>query len=307
MDYDKVAGEVDGAILRVAYGNRKDREFETHYKNFSQRGVPLGVYHYLVEYVSAQDQINAFIEYITDVASLGNGWGEVLTKKFQMGTWTDVELENGAPALTANTVHSYINGLETITQREVGIYSSRYYWDAIMKTDRYKSRKFWVAHYGAAIPLLPITGGWDNWWMWQHTTNFILQGYNNFYNGQRVGVDGNHFWGNADDFNEWVGEIVIPPPPVPSEPLYQVEVTASALNVRSQPYVQPGNIIGGLYDGDIVDVYGESSGWLKIDYNGNVGWISGYYTRRVEEPPTKPEPTYQEKLDLLWSIHPELH
>jgi hypothetical protein len=147
---------------------------------------------------------------------------------------------------------------------------------------------------------MPVTGGWKSWWMWQYTTNYILQGYSRYYNGLRVGVDGNHFYGGIAEFNDWVGEDIIVPGPEPDKPLYQVEVMVGALNVRSHPYVADGNIVGVVLDGQILDVYGEQNGWLNITHGQLEGWCSGYYTRRIEQPeplPSEPEPmTLEERV-----------
>jgi len=282
MDYAKVAQEVDGVILRIAYGNRKDTELETHYAGFSRYGVPMGGYHYLVEWTNAQNQFQTFQKAIEG-------------KTFQLDFWPDVELEKGAIPLTRPTVEAYHAKLEDLIGKKQGFYSSRYYWDTIMKTDHYKDRKFWVANYGASIPAMPVTGSWKSWWMWQYTTNYILQGYSRYYNGLRVGVDGNHFYGGIAEFNDWVGEDIIVPGPEPDKPLYRVEVITTELNVRSTPiYLADGsNIVKSVFDGDILDVFAEERGWLQTPD----GWVSGFYTRLYEEEQSEPEPmTLEERV-----------
>ena len=57
IDYDKLAGAVDGVILRCAYGTRKDNAFETHYAEFTKRGIPMGVYLFLVGYKTSAEQV----------------------------------------------------------------------------------------------------------------------------------------------------------------------------------------------------------------------------------------------------------
>lgn len=283
VNYDLFSAEVDGVILRGAYGAWKDKMLDTHYKEFTKRGVPLGLYHYIVEYRPASEQAQVFI-------------GAAKDKSFKLGYWCDVELEKGATPLTRKTVDDYV-ALIDAGLAQMDFYSSRYYWDAIMKTDKYKTRKFWVAHYGAATPLMPATGGWDKWWLWQYSSSGKIP-------GATSSIDMNHFWGNADDFNEWVGEEIVVPPPLPNEPLYRVEVTANALNIRSGAGTNHG-IVGLLRNGDIVDVYQEYAGWLETEQ----GWISAYYTIRVgDEPPPPPiEPSIEEKVERLWEAHPELH
>ena len=55
-------------------------------------------------------------------------------------------------------------------------------------------------------------------------------------------------------------------------------VTASSLNVRKGAGTGYG-VIGCLKKGNVVSASGEANGWLKISYNGRVGWISKKYTR----------------------------
>ncbi|MCR2045595.1 SH3 domain-containing protein [Anaerosalibacter massiliensis] len=55
-----------------------------------------------------------------------------------------------------------------------------------------------------------------------------------------------------------------------------VKVTASTLNVRSQPTVNS-NILTQVFNGSTYKVLGESNGWYKIEANNKIGWISGQY------------------------------
>ena len=290
MNYEKVAQEVDGVVLRIAYGNRKDREIENHYAGFARYGVPMAGYHYLVEYVSAAEQFQTFQNAIRG-------------KVFQLDYWSDVELENGAMPLTRPTVENYHARLEDLTGKKQGFYSSRHYWDSIMQTDKFKDRPFWVANYGVQIPALPVTGGWRSWFMWQYTTNYLLQGYNKYYNGKKVGVDGNHFYAGVAEFNDWAGEDILVPSPEPEQPLYKVEVITEGLNVRSEPifYADNRNVIGGVKDGDILQVFAERNGWLEITFNNLHGWVSGFYTRLVEEEQPEPELTIEEKVNYTFT------
>ncbi len=54
-------------------------------------------------------------------------------------------------------------------------------------------------------------------------------------------------------------------------------VTASALNVRKGAGTNY-SVIGSLKQGNVVSASGETNGWLKISYNGQVGYISKKYT-----------------------------
>ncbi len=62
-----------------------------------------------------------------------------------------------------------------------------------------------------------------------------------------------------------------------------VEGTDSYLRVRSTPDSDDTtNIIGQLYDGDIVEKLNENSEWYKVRYNDRSGWISKGFSRNVD-------------------------
>lgn len=296
IDYDKFSKDIDGVILRGAYGVWADTMFDTHYREFRKRGIPVGIYHYIVEFRTAREQAKTLSDVISksiEVSDLGNGYGEV-TAGFELGIWNDVEIQANSERLTRSTVLAYHNRLEELIGFEVGVYTSRHMWDSIMGSDDLKTRKLWIAHYGAVSPLLPATGGWSKWWLWQKTSQGRVDGYPS-------DVDINDFWGLEADYNEWVGRDVAEPKPL--EPLYEIEVTANALNVRSSPvYFADGrNIVTTLENGDKREVYRVENGWLRV----GEGWISSNYVIKVED--EIKEPTDSDKLERLWDAHPELH
>ena len=77
INYDLLAEQVSGVILRACYGISKDTAFERHYSEFSQRGVPCGAYHYIIgsQNIKAQaDNFNSF----------------TAGKELKLGRWMDV-------------------------------------------------------------------------------------------------------------------------------------------------------------------------------------------------------------------------
>jgi uncharacterized protein YgiM (DUF1202 family) len=63
--------------------------------------------------------------------------------------------------------------------------------------------------------------------------------------------------------------------------LFRAKVTAAAgVNVRTGPGTGYARV-GGLYYGNIVNVYGTSNGWYKVLLQGYYRWIAGWYTVRV--------------------------
>lgn len=66
--------------------------------------------------------------------------------------------------------------------------------------------------------------------------------------------------------------------PVAVAQSYAVEVTANTLNVREAPM---GTRLSTLDAGDRMVVQGSRNGWLEIQWEGRLAWISGTYVRRV--------------------------
>jgi len=177
IDYDALSRQVDGVIIRAGYGTRKDTAFDTHYEEFKKRGVPVGCYHFMVEYKSVDEQLAVLKRTLDDsrkIIDLGNGYGMV-TEGFELGIWADVELESGATPLTRSTVIEYMTKAEAMFGVQLGIYTGAWCWNPIMGNDNpYSSRRLWVGSYSSS-PYLPI--GWDDWFIWQYTSSGRLDGY----------------------------------------------------------------------------------------------------------------------------------
>ncbi|MBL7558904.1 SH3 domain-containing protein [Olleya sp. YSTF-M6] len=82
-----------------------------------------------------------------------------------------------------------------------------------------------------------------------------------------------------DDFSELDASIS-------SDQLY---ITTEVLNVRSSPDSEADNVVFQLEKGNVCNIIekglyetlrGNSSNWYKIDYNGNEGWVFGYFTSK---------------------------
>jgi len=192
IDYDLLSANVDGVILRAAYGVRynPDTAFNEHYQEFTARGVPVGAYHFLVEYETVDDQLSLLKQTLDG-------------KDFPLGIWLDVELEGGAPALTRSQVIEFMTKGE-VAFGELGIYTGAWCWNPIMGSDNpYSSRKLWVGSYTTS-PYIPI--GWNDWWMWQYTSSGRLPGYASNLDMNRC---------TDETWESWIGFT----PPIIVEPL----------------------------------------------------------------------------------------
>lgn len=65
-----------------------------------------------------------------------------------------------------------------------------------------------------------------------------------------------------------------------------MRVTADRLNVRSAPQVDPGNVLGGLEQGQVVRVVALAGDWVQINFDSRVAYVSQAFV----EPTTTPNP-----------------
>ncbi|MFA5457710.1 MAG: GH25 family lysozyme, partial [Synergistaceae bacterium] len=244
IDYDKLADQVDGVILRAAYGTSKDIHFEQHYAELSARGVPLGAYHYLIGSQSMSRQAVAFATFLEG-------------KQLKLGTWMDVEDTRSGTRLYRNQVLDY-----AALVPDSGIYTSRSRWHEIMGGAYLTDRKLWVAHYTTASqPLMPV--GFDSYWLWQYSSTGRLDGYSG-------NLDMNRFGGSEQEWLAWIGEEE-EPEPEPEEPLFQARVYSWAtpyVNVRAEPSLSAGKV-GFKYPLAVTDVMSTVPDWYEVPE----GWM----------------------------------
>jgi GH25 family lysozyme M1 (1,4-beta-N-acetylmuramidase) len=266
IDYDRLAEQVSGVIIRAAYGSRSDTAVERHYAEFTSRHTPVGIYHYITEYMPVQSQVDKLKSVLAG-------------KIYPLGLWTDVELEAGATPLRKRTVDEYIRLVESQVAPIDGIYTSRHYWSLIMGGAYYTDKKLWVAAHYYQIP--PIPTGWDSWWLWQHSHTGRLPGYNG-------DLDLNHFYGTEQQYADWVGGEETPPEPVPPEEqvkLFDAKVvTKPGYRLRTR-FTPGGNLrpeADWLQSQAIVPVYEISgTGWWRV---GHETWASSEWMQRLDLP-----------------------
>jgi len=181
IDYDVLASQISGAILRVAYGTGApgkfegaDPAFETHYREMHKRGVPLGGFHFITEYQPMDAQVKLYLDSIKG-------------KEFALGHWCNAEIESGADRLTAKSVIGWMNGVEAVVGR-AGICTARWCWKDIMGSEyaRYSDRLLWMMAY-VINPYNYIPHGWKEYFYWQHTDKGWLKGCGNAVDLNRKG------------------------------------------------------------------------------------------------------------------------
>ena len=144
INYDLLASQVSGVILRAAYSIWKDTAFDRHYAEFTARGVPCGAYHYIIGNAEIKAQADAF-----NIA--------VGLKDMRLGCWIDVEDTRPNTKLYRQNVLDY-----AALQPDMGIYTSKGAWATIMGGVYLNDRKLWVAAYGYTKPPMPT--GWRRRW-----------------------------------------------------------------------------------------------------------------------------------------------
>ena len=197
INYDTLAGNISGAILRANYGRAKDTQLDTHYAELTARGISLGCYVFITQYQTVSSQVDALQSAIAG-------------KVFKLGLWLDVEIEGGADKLTATQVNAFVAELDRRGIAWEGIYTSKHMWSQIFgNSNPYSHKRLWVAHYTTALtPLLPY--GWNKHWLWQYSSTGRVGGYSG-------NLDMNRFGGSESEWAAWVGA---EPQPVPTAGMY---------------------------------------------------------------------------------------
>lgn len=263
IDYDKLAANISGVIIRACYGTRKDAYFETHYAEFTRRGMPVGVYGFITEYMEVGAQVDTFVQ-----ACEG--------KAFPLGYWGDVEAEASAELLTLPTIRKWLELADAKLGVHCGIYTSWWMWQQCANNSiDFGNRPLWVAHYGVNNPRLP--NGWTDWVFHQYSSTVIHPGY-------AYVLDTNRF--NGDDA-KWANYVAsgwsnsTPAPVIEPEPLWSGTVTpAIGLNVRNGHNILS-RVLRTLPQGTRVNVYQEYNSWARI---GLGEWVATRYLARDAAP-----------------------
>ena len=259
INYDVLATEISGAILRGAYGVYKDVHFETHYYELHKRNVPLGSYHYIVGNKIGKDQAVIFNNV-------------VYGKELKLGLWDDVEDRRNITHLYAPIVNEYHYNIEMLTGKTVGIYTGQYAWFEIMGTQSYKysDRPLWMSWQSTTPIQMPIGSKWTTWLFHQYS-------FSGEFAGVPGDVDKNNFNGTEEQYHKYfnLNEIIPPttPEPIGEEPMIQLKVI-SDVRIRTEPHTgYAAKVIRMRKTGENVNVIdikvnGAGSVWAK----DNEGW-----------------------------------
>lgn len=134
INYDKLAKQVDLAIIRTQYGSRTlDRHYKTHHREFQKRGVPTACYAWVRGVSIADMRVEARDFYNR-------------TKEFNPTFWfLDVEEKSMSDMRTG--ISAYVAQLRKLGAKKIGIYIAHHlYKDFNLNLSEVDA--VWIPHYG---------------------------------------------------------------------------------------------------------------------------------------------------------------
>lgn len=165
IDWKKVKGQIDGAIIRCGYGQdlvkQDDERFKENVEACIQLGIPFGVY--LYSYARTVEQAKSEAAHVIRLLAPYKG-------KLSFPIYLDLE-----EAGTENGAVERAIAFGDIIEAEgywCGIYANQYWWRTHLKNGLDRFTK-WVAKYSTQKP--EISGTYD---IWQYTSSGKIDGIN---------------------------------------------------------------------------------------------------------------------------------
>lgn len=174
MDYDRIAQQVRGVIIRAGYTGYSsgkaatDVHFERHYTEFSRLKIPIGVY-----WICVGDSAEMGIREARECLKRIEG------KKIQLGVWADTEPTEDTPQTKykpqthgrSQLTAAVLAFVQTITAAnyQAGIYASEWWFTHRLNSEHLERWPWWVANYSERPKI--------RYDMWQHTSRGRLNGY----------------------------------------------------------------------------------------------------------------------------------
>ncbi len=185
IDYDQLAAAIKGVIVRVQYGSaRVDQHYQTHIKEFQQRGVPVAVY----AWVRGTDNADMEVE-ATDFYQRAKAFNPVFW-------WLDVEEQSMSDM--RGGCEKYRSKLKALGAKKVGVYVANHLYQTF-NLDVAKFDGLWLPAYGAD------TGSYagvnptaaTNYDLHQYTSAGKLPGYAGKVDLNRLLTDAAFFFGES--------------------------------------------------------------------------------------------------------------
>lgn len=166
IDWKKVKGNTDGAIIRCGYGSnissQDDIQFSKNVNGCIENNIPFGAY--LYSYAKTTEEAKSEAEH---VLRLLNPYKD----KISYPVYLDLE-EEGTESGAVERAIVFGDIIEK-NGYQCGIYANQYWWKTILK-DKLNRFTKWVARYSSNKPE-GISEGYD---MWQYSSTGMIQGIN---------------------------------------------------------------------------------------------------------------------------------
>lgn len=165
INYDKLAGAIDGVIVRIQYGSRYlDKHYKTHIAAFQKRGIPVAVYAWIRGTSKADMEKEA-----TDFYNRTKAYNPVMW-------WLDVE-EQSMADMRGGT-EAYRAKLKSLGAKKIGVYVANHLYSQF-NLDMSKFDGIWVPTYGSNSGQYNGSNptATSNYHIHQYTSNGRLPGY----------------------------------------------------------------------------------------------------------------------------------
>lgn len=151
IDWEKVKGQIDGAILRCGYGmdqtNQDDDYWSRNLSECERLGIPIGVY--LYSYADTEAKAKSELAHILRL---------IKGHKFQLPIFIDLE-QSGTEKMAKKTAQIVCDGLKDAGYTP-GIYANLNWWTNYLKgVNGYRK---WIAHYTSGS-VDKYKNGYDGW------------------------------------------------------------------------------------------------------------------------------------------------
>lgn len=166
INYDKLAGAIDGVIVRIQYGSRYlDKHYKTHIAAFQKRGIPVAVYAW-IRGINKSDMEQEAIDFY----NRAKAYNPVMW-------WLDVE-EQSMGDMRGGT-EAYRAKLKSLGAKKIGVYVANHLYGQF-NLDMSKFDGIWVPTYGSNSGQYNGSNptATSNYNLHQYTSNGRLAGYN---------------------------------------------------------------------------------------------------------------------------------
>ena len=256
INYDVLAKNVSGVIVRVQYGsNYIDKHYKTHINEFKKRGVPIAVYAWVrgSSYSDMEVEANDFYQ---------------RAKEFKPSFWW-LDIEEQSMSDMRGGCEKYRQKLKSLGAEKVGCYIANHLYQAF-NIDVVKFDGLWIPTYGRNNGLYEGNNptSTNNYDIHQYTSNGRLQGYNGVLDLNRIVKKSfEYFFSKCETTNK---EGVF---------MKNIKITTSDVKLRNSVDISSDkNVIATLKRGDVVSindiVFANGFVWgVQPRANGSKGYI----------------------------------